>query len=277
MMAGMNGYTVTPHHRQNRRRERPGSRTRRTVTRKANIQAEFTEGYLDAYDSSVSLPSDRARPSPLLRESVHLSWQRWKEREAEEKEKALADVARMQELEREQQRLYGGDISDDELYRLGILYEDNTREDVGACYVPVQHDPPPYTLRYRRPRRAYARRAHASRRRPTWISLPLRLSLSHLRDDVDISTLISHSATTTNTPTKPPSIQHRPLPTPHATPLEISQSLPSSTSPILIPPTPEEVIDWEFINIHKTTTNTATQPTTPFSEPETWILLGDDS
>lgn len=107
----MNGYTVTPHHRQNRRRERPGSRTRRTVTRKANVQAEFTEGYLDAYDSSVSLPSDRARPSPLLRESVHLSWQRWKEREAEER--ALAEMDRLQELEREQQRLYGGDISDD--------------------------------------------------------------------------------------------------------------------------------------------------------------------
>jgi hypothetical protein len=31
------GYTVTPHHRQNRRRERPGSRSRRTITRKASV------------------------------------------------------------------------------------------------------------------------------------------------------------------------------------------------------------------------------------------------
>ncbi|KAF4637908.1 hypothetical protein G7Y89_g170 [Cudoniella acicularis] len=109
-MAVTNGYTVTPHHRQNRRRERPGSRTRRTITRKANIQQEFAEGFIDAYDTSVSLPSDRARPSPLLRENFHQNWQRWKEREAEEK--ALAEMDKMQ-LEQEQQRLYGGDISDD--------------------------------------------------------------------------------------------------------------------------------------------------------------------
>ncbi|KAG9232241.1 hypothetical protein BJ875DRAFT_381124 [Amylocarpus encephaloides] len=107
----MSGYTTTPNHRQNRRRERPGSRTRRTVTRKANIQAECTEGFLDAYDSNVALPSDRARPSPLLRESVHQSWQRWKERAAEEQ--ALEEMDRLQAVGREQQILYGGDVDDD--------------------------------------------------------------------------------------------------------------------------------------------------------------------
>jgi hypothetical protein len=111
-MVTMNGYAASGH-RQNRRRERPGSRARRTVTRKANIQHELCEGYLDAYDTSVTLPSDRARPSPLFRENVHQAWQRWKDREAEEK--ALVEMDQLQQLEelKEQQRLYGGDVSDD--------------------------------------------------------------------------------------------------------------------------------------------------------------------
>ncbi|KAH8658815.1 hypothetical protein BGZ60DRAFT_354649, partial [Tricladium varicosporioides] len=110
------------HHRQNRRRERPGSRTRRTITRKANLQHELNEGFTDAYDSSVSLPTDRAKPSPLLRENFHQNWQRWKEREAEEQ--ALAEMDRIQ-LEMEQQRLYGGEISDDVSLcaeMLGVVY-----------------------------------------------------------------------------------------------------------------------------------------------------------
>lgn len=106
----MNGFTVTPHHRQNRRRERPGSRGRRTVTRKSNIQNEYTEGMMDAYDSSVYLPSDNATPSPLLRENFHQNWQRWKAREAEEK---ALNTEKLQLEQEEQQRLYGGDISDD--------------------------------------------------------------------------------------------------------------------------------------------------------------------
>jgi hypothetical protein len=109
-MVTMNGYTVTPHHRQNRRRERPGSRSRRTITRKSNIQNEYTEGLLDAYDSSVTLPSDKARPSPLLRENFHQNWQRWKAREAEEK---ALELEKLQLEQEEQQRLYGGDVSDD--------------------------------------------------------------------------------------------------------------------------------------------------------------------
>merc|ERR1712093_642751 len=65
-MVTMNGYTVTPHHRQNRRRERPGSRTRRTITRKANVQYDVYEGVLDARDTEVHLPSDIARPSTRI-------------------------------------------------------------------------------------------------------------------------------------------------------------------------------------------------------------------
>ncbi|TVY55568.1 hypothetical protein LCER1_G004004 [Lachnellula cervina] len=109
-MVTMNGFTITPNHRQNRRRERPGSRSRRTITRKSSIQNEYTEGLLDAYDSSVSLPSDKTRPSPLLRENFHQTWQRWKAREAEEKE---LELEKLQLEQAEQQRLYGGEVSDD--------------------------------------------------------------------------------------------------------------------------------------------------------------------
>ena len=106
----MNGYTTTPHHRQNRRRERPGSRTRRTITRKSAFQSECADGILDARDANVPLPSDRTRPSPLFRQNFDQSWQRWKAREAEEK--ALAEMDKMQ-LEQEQLLLFGGDIDDD--------------------------------------------------------------------------------------------------------------------------------------------------------------------
>ncbi|TVY26337.1 hypothetical protein LHYA1_G005431 [Lachnellula hyalina] len=109
-MVTMNGFTVTPNHRQNRRRERPGSRSRRTITRKSSIQNEYTEGLLDAYDSSVYLPSDKARPSPLLRENFHQTWQRWKAREAEE---MALQLEKVQLEQAEQQRLYGGEVSDD--------------------------------------------------------------------------------------------------------------------------------------------------------------------
>lgn len=111
-MAVTNGYTSTPHHRQNRRRERPGSRTRRTITRKANLQYDCTEGLLDAHDLSVPLPSDKTRPSPLLRQNFDQSWQRWKAREAEAK--ALTEMDKMQ-VEQEQRRLFGSDVGDDDV------------------------------------------------------------------------------------------------------------------------------------------------------------------
>lgn len=109
-MVIVNGYNVTSHHRQNRRRERPGSRTRRTITRKANIQYDTREGIMDALDTSVPLPSDKTKPSPLLRQNFDQSWQRWKARQAEERE--LAEMDKLQ-LEQEQQRLFGGDVDDD--------------------------------------------------------------------------------------------------------------------------------------------------------------------
>jgi len=108
------GYTVTPNHRQNRRRERPGSRTRRTITRKASIQAEYAEGLIDAFDLDVRLPSDRSNPSPLLRQNFDNAWQKWKAREEEQKlEREERERELLLELEREQLRLFGGEVDDD--------------------------------------------------------------------------------------------------------------------------------------------------------------------
>lgn len=106
----LNGYNPTPHHRQNRRRERPGSRSRRTITRKSQIQETCLEGIADARDASLYLPCVRATPSPLLRQSFDQSWEKWKAREAEQK--ALAELEQTQ-LELEQRRLFGGDVGDD--------------------------------------------------------------------------------------------------------------------------------------------------------------------
>jgi len=114
----------TNNHRQNRRRERPGSRTRRTLSRKNAILYDCTEGLFDALDSTVLLPSDRSRPSPLLRQSFDQSWARWKAREAEEaaalrvREQEQAQMKEMDMLQQEQQRLralFGGDELDDDV------------------------------------------------------------------------------------------------------------------------------------------------------------------
>jgi hypothetical protein len=108
-----NGYNLAgPNHRQNRRRERPGSRIRkgRKSHIQSSIQSDFQEGILDARDSDLSLPSDVSKPSPLLRQNFEQSWNRWKTRQAEEK--AIAEMDRMQ-LEQEQIKLFGGDVNDD--------------------------------------------------------------------------------------------------------------------------------------------------------------------
>ncbi len=109
-MVILNGQSNMPHHRQNRRRERPGSRTRRTMNRKANASFDYTDAVLDARDASVYLPSDKARPSPLLRQNFDQSWQRWQAKKAEER--ALVEMDRIQ-LELDQQRLFGEDVGDD--------------------------------------------------------------------------------------------------------------------------------------------------------------------
>lgn len=281
----LNGYTTTPHHRQNRRRERPGSRTRRTITRKSNVQFDCVEGLLDARDTSVSLPSDRTRPSPLLRQNFDQSWQRWKAREAEER--ALAEMDKMQLLEQEQQRLFGGEVDDDELYRMGILYDNegiahDSEQNTIVSGVPVEQSAPLFSIRYGKPRR--------SRRRSTWRSLPLYLSFSDLSNDADIARFLSPSIPHTTT------IQHHDLTIPTPITNDIDTCIPQS-----LPPTPafpgsgssfhlnlldnpntlisrsqpirnhQHAGDWTFISAPHNTPETAT----PLSEPETWILIDD--
>lgn len=110
-MVTTNGYTVTPNHRQNRRRERPGSRTRRTVTRNASIHDEVHGGLVDAHDAAVHLPSDKSRPSPMLRQNFDRSWQRWQAKK--EEEKALAEMDRLQSEQEQLTLLCGGELGDD--------------------------------------------------------------------------------------------------------------------------------------------------------------------
>lgn len=114
-------YSPAPHHRQNRRRERPGSRSRRAAPRKSLLQESFLiqdtiESTCDFRDVALPQPHVTATPSPLLRQSFDQSWQRWKAREAQQKaqeelEKTLQDD--MTQLELEQLQLFGGDVGDD--------------------------------------------------------------------------------------------------------------------------------------------------------------------
>jgi len=165
---------------------------------------------------------------------------------------------------------------------MGILYDNKDEENTVACEAPIEQTPPMFILRHRKPKR--------SRRRSTWHSLPLYLSFSSLEDDADIAQLLSPSITTTPTPM---TIQHREHPsTPIST--DIPQSLPPTSalesatihgSPHLLPNAPVRasqphslplsVDGWEFINTPQARQDPHTS--TPISEPETWILLSDDS
>jgi hypothetical protein len=113
-----NGHSTGPHHRQNRRRERPGSRTRRTISRKgiqSNLEEECREAILLARDASIYLPYDKPNPSPLLRENFDQSWQRWQSKKAKHiEEAALAETERSR-LELEQLKLFGGDGCNDDV------------------------------------------------------------------------------------------------------------------------------------------------------------------
>ncbi|KAG4030456.1 hypothetical protein MFRU_012g01900 [Monilinia fructicola] len=121
------------HHRQNRRRERPGSRARRTISRKAVLATDVSEGILEARDSSFYIPNHRPGngSSPILRQTFDQSWIRWKARQAAELEMLAmkenmrqlemeremmvgeAKVREEKELERIQRRLFGGEEDDE--------------------------------------------------------------------------------------------------------------------------------------------------------------------
>ncbi|KAE8451949.1 hypothetical protein EG329_002113 [Mollisiaceae sp. DMI_Dod_QoI] len=263
------------------------------MNRKANASFDYTDAVLDARDASVYLPSDKARPSPLLRQNFDQSWQRWQAKKAEER--ALVEMDRIQ-LELDQQRLFGEDVGDDALYRMGIFYNDDeditqdSQPNTVSCDVPVQQSIPLFIIRHGKPKR--------SRRCSTWRSIPLYLSFSELSDDAAVARLLSQSPSTSPTPT----IQHR-TKTPFTTlntDISIPQSLPApsatasasafgsgslhgshflnnpNTISIPLPIRPSfapntNTGDWTFIQ----TSPYASHPTTPSSEPETWILIDD--
>ncbi|KAB8296901.1 hypothetical protein EYC80_002310 [Monilinia laxa] len=122
------------HHRQNRRRERPGSRARRAISRKSVLATDVNEGILEARDSTFYIPNHRPGngPSPILRQNFDQSWIRWKARQAAELEMlAMKENMRQLEMEREmmvgeakmreekeleriQRRLFGGEEDDED-------------------------------------------------------------------------------------------------------------------------------------------------------------------
>jgi hypothetical protein len=115
------GYIAVPHHRQNRRRERPGSRSRRAVPRKSLLQESILiqdaiDGAYDSRDATLAQPHIKTTPSPLLRQSFDQSWEKWKAREAQQKAQAKLEKTLqndMTQLELEQLQLFGGDVGDD--------------------------------------------------------------------------------------------------------------------------------------------------------------------
>lgn len=115
---------VTPttqlfHQHKNRRRERPGARKRHALANKGGLSRELSEGARLAHDPSLQLPFEY-RPSPL-RQSLDLSWRVWKAQEAG----AGAEQRDTESDEREQRRLFGGEVDDDVSLcanMLGVVY-----------------------------------------------------------------------------------------------------------------------------------------------------------
>lgn len=157
-----------------------------------------------------------------------------------------------------------------ELHSMGILYDD---EDVAGTSVNEMQTTPAFVIRPGKPRHT---------RHSAWEKLSLDISFYNLRD---------HAATA---PTTPPSfscqslIQHRPIPNSNSNSINdntptIPQSLPPS-SPSALESIPESresfdtplrspsIGDWTFVH----TTPYTPVASAPPSEPETWILLGDD-
>jgi hypothetical protein len=149
---------------------------------------------------------------------------------------------------------------------MGILYKDEDTVQLEsnsvARDVPVQQPAPLFVIRpSRRPRK----RTHRS----MWRNLPLYLSLSDLSTDTDIIRLLSPSTLYTST------IQHR------ETLTDIAQSLPPTLAlgsshfldNISLSHHDFDSGDWTFIH----TAPHDPLVSSPSSEPETWILLSDDS
>lgn len=191
-----------------------------------------------------------------------------------------------------------------ELRRLGILYDD----EVSGADLAVDALPP---RRYAAPE-FIIRPGKLSRRRTlkrsTWESLSLYLSFSALSQDDDIARLLISDCDNTPTPSVSSTIQHhetestlnssslnspdvvpQSLPTPESAPintplLESAMQSPARLSDSLpalsLPSSNAAPEDWTFVNTRASSTvddADAGTCTPAISEPETWVLLNDDS
>lgn len=160
-----------------------------------------------------------------------------------------------------------------ELYRLGILYNDSddlvqdSESNTIACDVSVESPIPTFIIRQGKPRR--------SRRRLNWHSPPLYLSLSSLSDNADIarfstrSPLIPTIQHPTNTPSQAKNPRQSLPPSAFETSHHLDITVSISSRPHILDL--NSIEDWTFI----TTAHHAKQSPTPSSEPETWILIDD--
>lgn len=92
-----------PYHRQNRRRERPGARTRKALSMREGIQHDFEEGIQVARDRTMWLPSEKYPPCSCGSCIVERAYDR----------DAIHAEIDKNELLNEQRRLFGGDVDDD--------------------------------------------------------------------------------------------------------------------------------------------------------------------
>jgi hypothetical protein len=101
------GYSLMdpsrPFHRKNRRRERPGARTRKALSTRENFQQEYTEGRDIANDRTFQLPTEQYLPCSCSICKCEREYD-WAQMRKEDE---------IDELENEQRRLFGGDVGDD--------------------------------------------------------------------------------------------------------------------------------------------------------------------
>lgn len=241
-----------PYHRQNRRRERPGARTRKALSKRESIQHDFEEGISVARDCTLWLPSEKypLRTCECWRAENDRAW-----------------------LEDEECQLFA---DDQELRRMGILYgqDNDVLSDSESTIKPEL--PPQFFVRPPRPKR----QSPASR---IQFQLPEYLAASLLSDNPSIAPWLLAQTAGPSHPSYPSriTIQHRPtyvFPTPQSLPPTLANSvipdISRMASPLLFPldRDDQDLADatWDFIT-------SSTRSSAPPSEPETWILLSDDS
>lgn len=183
---------------------------------------------------------------------------------------------------------------------MGILYNEDdsavSRDEnanVVSCDVAVEHSfPCTFVLSHGKPKRS--RRSVALRSTLP----PLYLSLSDLSDDSEIARLLARSIASVPVALHASQHRERPVTKPHPlsittdikTDLDIPQSLPppsafesmygsgSLSIPASKPNDPPQIslpphaIDWTFIS---SPSHTDTTPSSPSSEPDTWVLIDD--